>query len=631
LSDEAPFVGARSPRPCGETEWRFNGQLVLSKDASLSVKNQARRRILLSLLIALFSGSLWPVGPYLSVKGENTASSAASAGLTVIRIYVKDRDHLNAVAGRLDIWEAHPDQNYVVAAVSLAQYRWLQDLGYQVEVDAEKTIWLELAAPLDPRFYYFDSYYPNANGRYVVDFLHDVNTAYPTLTELYDAGDAWLADQPSEHDRDIWVLRVTNEDLAYGDIHDKPAFFLFATIHAREVAVPELAIRYIKYLTEGYGGQGGYGQDADVTWLVNHNVAYVLVMQNPDGHSVNEQNTAAYWRKNMDNDDGCSISNWWGVDLNRNHSFMWGCCAGGSSPSPCDETYRGPSPASEPETQAFQDFFATVMCDQNGPNGDNEQPPAAPDDTTGIFISLHSYGDQVLWPWGFSDWGPAPNDAQLATIGRKFADYNGADPTGTIWYTVDGATDDWAYGKFGVASYTFEVGPNTGSCGGFFPAYGCIDGIDGMPRSFWAENKPALLYAHKIARTPYMTSYGPDVENVAAFPATIFPSMPVSLTATVADHRYGGDPLGPIAGAEYFVDAPGEDGTGFPLSPVDGAWGGVSEAVMAVKDTAGLALGQHYLLVHGRNSNGDWGPFTAVFLTVVQSRSYFVPLVTNDG
>ena len=68
--------------------------------------------------------------------------------------------------------------------------------------------------------------------------------------ELIDIGDAWQASHGGYH-RDMWVLRITNEDAAYGDIADKPVFFLIANIHAREVATPELAIRYIKYLTSG--------------------------------------------------------------------------------------------------------------------------------------------------------------------------------------------------------------------------------------------------------------------------------------------------------------------------------------------------------------------------------------------
>ena len=350
-----------------------------------------------------------------------------------------------------------------------------------------------------------------------------------------------------------------------------------------------------------------------MTWLVNHHVAYVLVMQNPDGHAENEPETSANRRKNMDWDDGCSDPWDWGVDLNRNHSFMWGCC-GGSSGDPCAVTYRGPVRGSEPETQAFEHYFATVMLDQNGPNGDSTVPEAAPDDTAGIFITLHSYGDLVLWPWGWTS-TLAPNDAALRAISRKFAYYNGYDPTDDF-YIVDGATDDWVYGKFGIPAFTFEVGPSSGSCGGFFPLYGCIDGSEQLRRSFWAENRPAFLYAHKIARTPYRTAYGPDTEDVMVVPDEVPPGEPLQLTATLADHRLPGDLVQPIAAAEYFVDLPGGDGTGFPLGPIDGTWGGLNEGVIATVDTAGLSLGRHYLLVHGLNENGKWGPFTAVFLDV---------------
>ncbi len=307
----------------------------------------------------------------------------------VVRLHVRDADHLNAVAGELDIWEYRRDERFAVVRVTPAQYGWLEGLGYRLEDAGEQAAALRALAALDPRYHHFDNFHPNGNGLYVVDFLQDVQAAYPDLTELYDIGDAWMATEPGQHHRDIWVLRVTNEDPAFGPIEDKPAFFLFAAIHAREVAVPELAIRYIKYLTDGFDGEGGYDVDPDVTWLVDHHVVHVLVMQNPDGHWKNEENTDNYRRKNMNWTHGCSSPGSWGVDLNRNHSFLWGCC-GGSTGSACGETYRGPAPASEPETQAFQNYFAVVMKDQNGPNSDNEIPPAAPDNTTGVFISLHA-------------------------------------------------------------------------------------------------------------------------------------------------------------------------------------------------------------------------------------------------
>jgi hypothetical protein len=270
------------------------------------------------------------------------------------------------------------------------------------------------------------------------------------------------------------------------------------------------------------------------------------------------------------------------------------------------------------------------MVDQNGPNGDDEVPAAAPDDTSGIFVSLHSYSDLVLWPWGFAGYGTSPNHAQLRTIGRKFADYTGYDPSGSIWYDVDGATDDWTYGKFGIASYTFEVGPAGGACSGHMPPYDCIDGHAG--RDFWDENRPALLYAHKIARTPYMTAYGPDTGDVAATPAWASPGAVVTLTATIADQRYGTDSLQPISAAEYFLDAPGAHGTGVTMLPSDGTYGGFSEDVEAVVDTTALPLGRHYVLVHGRSDAGDWGPFSAVFLTISGPPTLIhLPLVMRDS
>ncbi len=369
---------------------------------------------------------LWPA----NLEALPTPLSSTSEK-TVYRIAVQTQAQVNTLAAELDMWEARLQKGYVVAALTPAQSQQLADQGYQLDMDAQKSFALATAAQLDPRFYYFDNYFANTNGNYLVDFLQTTNQAHPQSTELIDIGDAWQAGVDGEHDRDLWVLRISNEDPDYGPIEDKPVFFLFASIHPREVATPELAIRYIKYLTEGYHGEGGYGVDPQATWLVDHQALYVLVMQNPDGHAVNEADTSAFRRKNLDNDDGCSFSNLLGVDLNRNHSFLWGCC-GGSSANACDETYRGPERASEPETQAFESFFATLVDDYNGPNGDDTLPPAAQEDASGLFLSLHSYGDQVLWPYGF-DAGGAPNEAQLQAIGRKFASYNGFNPDGFLY------------------------------------------------------------------------------------------------------------------------------------------------------------------------------------------------------
>ena len=594
--------------------------------------------ILLSLIIGmlvLMGGLFLDLSQPMAASDQSSPDSSLVMDQSqeiVIKFYYDNQQQLNEVAGVLDIWEIQrvpgigSNSGYAVAAVNPAQKEWLEGLGYRVEINAEKTAELQSpAAVLDPRYYYYDNYNSNTNNLYMVNFMHSISDTYPALTELIDIGDAWLASHGGYH-RDIWVLRISSEDPAYGDIDAKPPFFLFANVHAREVTTPEMAIRYIKYLTSGYNGTGGYVDDPDVRWQVNHHVVYVLVSQNPDGRAINEADTNQYRRKNVDNLNGCNLQDYWGTDLNRNSSFKWGCC-GGSSGDPCSETYRGPSRASEPETAAFQTFASQVFTDWNGNNGDAEIPQASPDNAAGIFISLHSYSDDILWPWGFG--GNAPNNAQLTTIGRKLADLTGYYPLKFL-YTVDGSNDDWVYGKLGVASFTYEIGPSSGSCGDFFPAYGCQDGIDGMPRNFWAETKPSFIYANKIAGSPYKTSYGPDTKNLAVNPPDVPGGTLVNLTGTVLDQRYTGDPLTPIAAAEYFLDAPGADGSGSAMSPSDGAWGGTSKNVKAVVDTRGLSAGQHYILVHGKNNQGIWGPFTAVFLTISEPFIPFAEFTSNS-
>ena len=44
--------------------------------------------------------------------------------------------------------------------------------------------------------------------------------------------------------------------------------------------------------------------------------------------------------------------------------------------------------------------------------------------TTGLFITLHSFSDLILWPWGHLA-VDAPNKADLQAIGDKLATFNG--------------------------------------------------------------------------------------------------------------------------------------------------------------------------------------------------------------
>ena len=78
---------------------------------------------------------------------------------------------------------------------------------------------------------------------------------------------------------------------------------------------------------------------------------WFVISANPDGYQYTFDHERL-WRKNLrDNDGDGQITVADGVDPNRNFAEHWGYDNEGSSPDPADDTYRGPSAASEPETQ----------------------------------------------------------------------------------------------------------------------------------------------------------------------------------------------------------------------------------------------------------------------------------------
>jgi carboxypeptidase T len=231
---------------------------------------------------------------------------------------------------------------------------------------------------------------------------------------------------------------------------------------------PEIALRLMEYLLNNYG------VDDDVSWLLNDHLIVIVPVANPDGRRLAEQGLMQ--RKNMNTSygGGCAnpptATNQYGVDLNRNFNFKWGTVNTPSEPK-CGQTYPGPSAASEPESLALQNLKAMLFADQRGPLDTD----AAPQTTTGVFIDLHSTGNLVMWAWAHNNTVP-PNGSDLELIGRRLAAYNGHTPQQAIQlYPSSGSTRDYAYGELGLASFTFEIGPGSGACGGFMPPFNCLD------------------------------------------------------------------------------------------------------------------------------------------------------------
>ena len=529
----------------------------------------------------------------VAAAGAVAAPVPDGPGPWVVRAFFTDPAMVAAFAARHEPWEVRRDNGYLVVDVDRAEWQRLLALGFEVEIDARLTAALLKPSPAHPWQVNGIPGYPcYRTVEETFAAAASLAVARPDLATWIDAGDSWEKTQSSSAGYDLGVLRLTNAAVP----GPKPALFVMAAIHAREYTTAELVTRFAEKLV------GDYDVDPDVTWLLDHHVIHLLLQSNPDGRKRAE--TGLYWRKNTDN-QFCAGSDYRGVDLNRNFDFKWGCC-GGSSGQQCDETYRGPSAGSEPETQAVQAYVRSAFPDQwNYP-----VEPSAPVDATGVFLDIHSSGELVLWPWGWT-YTVAPNGNALRTLGRRFAYLNGHYPEQSVGlYPTDGTTDDFSYGDLGVAAYTFELGSS------FFQD--CAT----FTSNILPGNLDALLYAARVARAPYLMPSGPDARTGAVTPTLVTRGDPVVLTSTVDDTRFsnqnGTEPTQNIAAAEYFVDDPPwvNPGGASPMAAVDGTFDQKTEAVTATIDSSGMTAGRHIIFVRGRDAQGSVGPVGAVFLWV---------------
>ena len=515
----------------------------------------------------------------------------------VVHIEVADAAEASMLDRLIDVWAYHPEKGILEAAVDAEGEQALRDLGFRYEIDAELTD--KYNRPLQA----LDGQTEGIPGypcyRTVEETLATGATlaaAYPDLAEWIDIGDSWERFAfGAGYGYDMMVLRLTNETNGIPSA-DKPRLWVNGGIHARELVTAETVTRFAEHLL------ANYGVDPDVTWLLDNHEVHLLLQTNPDGRKQAEAGQS--WRKNTNQNYCGATSSDRGADLNRNFDFEWGCC-GGSSSNPCYSTYRGPSAASEPETQAFQTWVAANFPDWRP----DDLTTPAPDNATGIFIDVHSAGGDVLTAFGFQD-PPPPNDAQFLRLGRKFSYFNGYYARLGSLYAVDGATKDWGYGRMGMPSYTFELGTE------FFQDCGSFES------TVYPDNLQALLYAARAARAPYTQSSGPEVSTPAALPSTPSPGQTVVISGVIDDTRFGPGETSPpmsieaISAAEFYIDVPPwqAGAVAIPMSAVDGAFDSSIEAVTGSFGSTGLADGRHTIFIRGQDSAGYWGTVRAVWV-----------------
>lgn len=258
--------------------------------------------------------------------------------------------------------------------------------------------------------------------------LDEMFQLYPNLiTQKFSIG-------TSIEGRTIWAAKISDNP----NINEnEPAAGFDALVHAREPQSMATQMYYMWYLLENYG------TDPEATYLVNNREMFFVPCFNPDGYEYNRQtdpNGGGMWRKNRrNNGNGC-----YGIDLNRNFGYMWGYDNIGSSPDPCDETYRGASSFSEPEPQAIRDFAIL--------------------NNYGTHFNMHTYGGYILYPWGYIN-AETPDSLtyrEFAALLTSFSGYTFGSGGQLLGYNSNGSIRDWMYGeqtlKNKTYGYTIEIG-----------------------------------------------------------------------------------------------------------------------------------------------------------------------------
>jgi len=297
------------------------------------------------------------------------------------------------------------------------------------------------------------------------DELYDIAKKHPSIVKLEVIGH-------STQGREIIALKVTRNARQLAD-GARPAVFYMATIHAREWIAAEVGRRLLRHFVDNYG------KDPVVTNLVNTRELWFAPITNPDGYQYTFD-VERLWRKNLrDNNGDRQITVGDGVDPNRNYDEKWNYDNEGSSSELSSDTYRGPSAASEPDVVAIQNLLKRLRFR--------------------FMVTYHSYGELLLYMWGFQVQTPTADDPIYVAMSGTDAKpaIPGYDPgVGADLYITNGTTDDYAHAITDTLGWTPELSEGCDGCGFVFPD------DEALIEAEFQKNLPFALDVAKSAPNP---------------------------------------------------------------------------------------------------------------------------------
>ncbi|XP_041937239.1 carboxypeptidase O-like [Alosa sapidissima] len=276
---------------------------------------------------------------------------------------------------------------------------------------------------VEPRKYDYTKYHPLSE---ITAWMKQIETENPGVVSTTIYGKSY-------ENRDIAFLKI-----GLNSAENKKAIWMDCGIHAREWISPAFCQYFVKEILHTYK------TDAKVEEMLKNLDFYVTPVLNVDGYTYTwKDNTTRLWRKNR-SPPSTATCNCTGIDLNRNYDAVWGTF--GVSTNCCSILYPGPKANSEHETRAVVDFVGArskdILC----------------------FLTIHSYGQMILFPYGHPHIKDPNHDELTAVVknaGQAIKAVHGMDyivgALAEALYPAGGTSMDWAR-LIGIPfSFTFEL------------------------------------------------------------------------------------------------------------------------------------------------------------------------------
>ncbi|XP_062841304.1 carboxypeptidase A6 [Trichomycterus rosablanca] len=267
----------------------------------------------------------------------------------------------------------------------------------------------------------------------IQNWMFEINQTHPHLVDLFSIGRSYEG-------RPLYVLKLGNKARAH-----KKAMWMDCGVHAREWIGPAFCQWFVKEAVNSYQ------HDLSMRRLLKNLNFYIMPVFNVDGYHYSWK-TDRFWRKTRSKIPKYHCR---GVDANRNWKVKW--CDEGASTHPCDDTYCGPFPESEPEVKAVSRFLRKHKK------------------RVRAYISIHAYAQMLLYPYSYK-YATIPNfscveSAAQNAVSALYSAYKVKyryGPASTTLYVSSGSSIDWAYRNGIPYAFAFEL-RDTGYYGFLLP------------------------------------------------------------------------------------------------------------------------------------------------------------------